>query len=465
VRRYATDILIEWKNRPNLKPVIIRGARQVGKSYLVRLFAQEHFDNIIEINFEQDLWAEDLFAKKNPADTLAFLEAQFKQRIIAGKTLVFLDEIQAGPQTLASLRYFYEKMPELHIIAAGSLLDFALQDHKFSMPVGRIEYLHLGPMSFEEFLLATDNEIKLERLKNFSLTENFSDALHKSLMEDFRKYCIVGGMPAAIQTYLDTNSYLEVQRILEGILATYQDDFSKYAGRTNHRLLRRVFARLPLMVGNKIKYSNIDLDERSQSVSSVMALLELAKLITRVVHTHANGVPLGGEINNRAFKILFLDVGLMCRACRLDMAEILDASDLLTVNSGAISEQFVGQHLLYNEPVYQQPELYCWMRQKVGTSSEVDYIIQHGTKIIPVEVKAGTTGRLKSLHMFVLEKHRDFALRFNADVPSLVRARTAVATRDIKEFNLLSLPLYMVGQTNRLVKEATQIATGTSINL
>jgi predicted AAA+ superfamily ATPase len=452
MKRQAVDTLKEWKNRTDHKPLIVRGARQVGKSYLVQMFGKECFENIIEINFETETWAEDMFARNKPADTVAFLEAQYKQRIIAGKTLLFLDEIQAGPKSLASLRYFYEQMPNLHIIAAGSLLDFVLQDHKFPMPVGRIEYLHLGPMSFEEFLLATGDEIKLERLREFSLNDIFSEALHKSLMEDFRKYIIIGGMPGSIQAYLDSGSYLDVQRVQEGILATYQDDFSKYSGRTDHTLLRKVFSRLPLQVGQKIKYVNIDPHERSAKIAGAIEQLGLAKLITRSVHTHANGIPLGSEIKERDFKILFLDVGLLCRACRLDMTEILDAEDLFLVNSGAICEQFIGQHLLYNVPSYQQPELYCWMRQKANTSSEVDYVIQHGAKIIPVEVKAGVTGRLKSLHVFLLEKERDFALRFNADIPSVVDAVTTVASRESKPFRLLSLPLYMVGQTNRIIR-------------
>ena len=453
MQRQAIHTLKEWKNRPDHKPLILRGARQVGKSYLVRMFGRECFENIIEINFETELWAQDLFDQKNPVNTIAFLEAQYNQRIVGGKTLLFLDEIQAGPKALASLRYFYELMPDLHIIAAGSLLDFVLHDHEFSMPVGRIEYLHLGPMSFEEFLLATNNEIKLERLREFSLNEGFNEALHNSLMEDFRKYIVIGGMPGSIQAYLDSGSYLDVARVQEGILATYQDDFSKYATRVNHTLLRKVFSRIPLQVGKKIKYVNIDPDERSVKLAGAIEKLELAKLVTRITHTHANGIPLGGEIKERDFKILFLDVGLLCRACRLDMTEILESKDLLMVNSGAICEQFIGQHLLYNEPSYQRPELYFWVRQKAGTNSEVDYIIQHGSRIIPVEVKAGTTGRLKSLHVFMLEKERDFALRFNANIPSLLDTVTAVASHKPRPFSLLSLPLYMVGQTNRLIKE------------
>ncbi len=300
-------------------------------------------------------------------------------------------------------------------------------------------------------------------MKDFSLNDSLNEALHKSLMEDFRKYVIIGGMPGSIQAYIDSGSYLDVQRVQEGILATYQDDFSKYAGRTDPALLRKVFSRLPLQVGQKIKYVNIDQHERSAKLASVVEQLELAKLVTRVMHTHASGIPLGSDTKSRDFRILFLDVGLLCRACRLDMTEILGAEDLLMVNSGAICEQFIGQHLLHNVPSYQQPELYCWMRQKAGTSSEVDYVIQHGTRIIPVEVKAGVTGRLKSLHVFVLEKQRDFALRFNADTPSVVDTVTTVASRESRPFRLLSLPLYMVGQTNRLIKEASHLPDRASL--
>lgn len=454
MHRDTIETLKEWQKRPNRKPLIVRGARQVGKSYLVRMFGRECFESTVEINFETQAWAAQLFSSCKPSEITAFLETQYNRRIEPGKTLLFLDEIQAAPKALATLRYFYEELPDLHIIAAGSLLDFVLKEHKFSMPVGRIEYLHLGPMSFEEFLLATGNEIKLERLKEYSTAVRFDKILHESFMADLRKYLVIGGMPGCIQAYLERNSYLDVQRVQEGILATYQDDFSKYAGRIDHELLRRVFSRLPLTAGQKVKYSSIDSNERSNKISDAIEQLELAGLVTRVTHTDANGIPLGSELNRRDFKLLFLDVGLLCRACRLDMTDLLEADDLLLVNSGAVCEQFIGQHLLYNAPSYQKPELYCWMRQKAGTSSEVDYVIQLGTKIIPVEVKAGHTGRLKSLHVFLLEKQRDLALRFNADVPSVVDTETTVASRESKPFRLLSLPLYMAGQANKLIKDA-----------
>jgi len=454
MKRYAENILCEWKTRLDRKSLIIRGARQVGKSYLVRKFGEQQFDSMIEINFEINAWAEDLFGEKSPTDIVAFLEAKYNQPIIKGRTLLFLDEIQAAPQALITLRYFYEQMPELHVIAAGSLLDFVLRDHVFSMPVGRIEYLHLGPMSFEEFLLATDKNIKLQRLESFSIDEEFSKHLHQSLMEDFRQYCVIGGMPGAIAAYLENNSYLDVQRCQESILATYMDDFSKYSSKVEHSLLRRIFARIPMLAGRKIKYTHVDPNQRSKKVADAIELLELAKIITRIVHTSANGIPLGAEVNERDFKMLFLDVGLLCRACRLDMTDILSAADLMLINSGAICEQFIGQHLLYEVPPYQQPELYCWIRQKAGTSSEVDFVIQQGVLIVPIEVKAGKTGRLKSIHVFISEKHQNFALRFNADVSSIVDTTTVVPKRESEPFRLLSLPLYMVGQTKRLIKEA-----------
>jgi len=454
MKRYAENELKEWKIRLDRKPLIIRGARQVGKSYLVREFGEQYFDSMIEVNFEVDIWAEDLFEKKDPAAIVAFLEAKYNQSVVKGRTLLFLDEIQASPQALAALRYFYEKMPELHVIAAGSLLDFVLHDHSFSMPVGRIEYLHLGPMSFEEFLLATNGNIKLKMLESFSIDKEFSKQLHMSLMDDFRQYCVIGGMPGAIAAYLKNNSYLDVQRSQESILATYMDDFSKYSSKVDDNFLRKVFTRMPMLVGKKVKYTHVDPNQRSKKVADAIEHLELAKIITRIVHTYANGIPLGAEVNQRDFKMLFLDIGLLCRACRLDMTDILSAEDLMLVNSGAICEQFIGQHLLYEVPPYQQPELYCWIRQKAGTSSEVDFVIQQGIRIIPVEVKAGKTGRLKSIHVFVSEKHQNFALRFNADVPSIVETATVVPQREPESFTLLSLPLYMVGQAKRLIKES-----------
>ncbi|MBN1436544.1 MAG: ATP-binding protein [Sedimentisphaerales bacterium] len=451
--RFAMKSLQDWKDQPDRKPLVIRGARQVGKSSLARMFGDSHFDNVVEINFEQDQKSAGYFKTHSPTKTIALLEADQSTDIKPGKTLLFLDEIQAAPKVLASLRYFYEQMPKLHIVAAGSLLEFVLEDHSFSMPVGRIEYLHLGPMTFEEYLLAAGKEKRLDALRNFTITDESFASLHLAFMEDFRDYCVVGGMPAAIKAYIESNSYLTTERIQEGILATYRDDFSKYGKRVNHSRLQKVFSRLPLLVGQKFKYTNLDRQEQSRELAKAINMLELARVIRRVQHSDANGIPLGAEVNDRYFKTLFLDVGLLCRACGLSMTDVHNADDIMLINSGAVCEQFIGQHLLYAKKYYEEPQLYCWMRQKRNTSAEVDYLFQIGTNIVPIEVKAGKTGTLKSLHVFVAEKNRNFAIRFNADTPSILDTQTRIAGKTPQNFKLLSLPLYMIGQTQRLCHE------------
>ena len=453
--RFAMEFLKSWKEQSDRKPLVIRGARQVGKSSLARMFGDSNFDNIIEVNFEEDQKAAGYFKTHSPAKTIALLETDKSATIQPGKTLLFLDEIQAAPEVLASLRYFYEQIPQLHIIAAGSLLDFVLEDHSFSMPVGRIEYLHLGPMTFEEYLLAAGKEKRLDALRNFAVNDESFSLLHSAFMEDFRDYCVIGGMPAAVKAYIESGSYLTTERIQQSILATYRDDFSKYGKRVNHARLQKVFSRLPLLVGQKFKYTNLDREEQSRELAKAIDMLELARIIRRILHSDANGIPLGAEINERYFKVLFLDVGLLCRACGLSMTDIHDAGDIMLINSGAVCEQFIGQHLMYARKCYEDPQLYCWMRQKHNTSAEVDFLIQAGINIVPIEVKAGKTGTLKSLHVFVSEKKRDFAIRFNADIPSVLDMKTSVAGKPTHDFRLLSLPLYLVGQTQRLCREMT----------
>jgi len=452
--RDANQYLCEWRERPDRKPLVIRGARQVGKSTLVRIFADAHFANLVEINFEQDRDAASSFDASSPEKTVRLLESIQQASIIPGRTLLFLDEIQAAPEVFARLRYFQEQMPQLHVVAAGSLLEFILEDHQFSMPVGRIEYLHLGPMNFEEFLLATGKDKRLEALRNFSFPGNSFAPLHPRLMDDFRDYCVIGGMPAAVKAFIDSGSYLSAERTLEGILATYRDDFNKYGQRVNHDRLQKVFSRLPRLVGQKFKYTNIDREEQSRELRKSLHLLELARIVYRVLHSDANGVPLGAEENDRQFKTVFLDVGLLCRACGLRMADFQRTGDVLLINSGAVCEQFVGQHLLHSGRPFEQPRLYCWMRQQPHSSAEVDYLIQLGTDIVPVEVKAGKTGTLKSLQVFLLEKKRALALRFNADLPSIHDTQTCISTKEARDFRLVSLPFYLVGQAHRLCLEA-----------
>ena len=340
MHRSALDYLVEWKIRVRRKPLVIRGARQVGKSYLVSAFAEKNFSDYIEINFEKDHEIISLFSG-TPEQIIKLLELRFNKTIDIENTLLFLDEIQAAPEVFAKLRYFYEDLPDLHIIAAGSLLEFILEEHTFSMPVGRIEYLHLGPMTFEEFLTANGKTMLAECIQNYSLSEELPDSVHSDLVTLFKTYLIIGGMPEAVQVYVETGSFYESEIVKESILGTYEDDFNKYASRVNHLLILNLFKKLPMIVGKKFKYVTIDRNERAQNIAKALHMLELAKITYRVKHSACNGVPLGSQVNEKKFKLIFLDVGLMAGACGLNMIDIEHVDDLMMINSGSLCEQFV----------------------------------------------------------------------------------------------------------------------------
>ena len=458
MHRLALDYLMEWKDRATRKPLVIRGARQVGKSFLVRLMAREAFTNLVEINFERMPDVASLFAAKAPRTILPLLEARFDMPIEPGKTLLFLDEIQAAPEVFAALRYFQEEMPDLHVIAAGSLLEFVLQEHTFSMPVGRIEYMHLGPMTFEEFLLALGREKLQQWLMRYTVDEVVPEGLHRELLGLVRQYCVVGGMPEAVAAFSRNGSYVECEQVQQSILSTYRDDFAKYSAKAKHRRVEKIFSKIPQLVGRKFMFSHVDPEERARELGAALQLLCLARVAHQVKHSHGKGVPLGAESDDRTFKVLFLDVGLLCRSCGLRVLDVEKASELVLVNSGAVCEQFVGQHLLMGGAFYEDPALYCWMRDRPNSSAEVDYLIALGPRVIPVEVKAGATGRLKSLHLFLSEKNCGFGLRFNSDVPSLLDTRSNPVGGMAKPFRLLSLPLYLIGQTRRLCATALERA-------
>ena len=457
MHRFALDYLDTWKVKPNRKPLIIRGARQVGKTYLARLFAGDHFDNLVEINFERDPGIASLFASKDPRKIVQMLELQFNVSIRPGGTLLFFDEIQATPEIFSSLRYFYEEMPELHVISAGSLLEFAMEEPAFSMPVGRIEYLYLGPMQFEEFLLAAGEENLVTFLSAFTFGDTIPEPVHGRLMELFRIFLVTGGMPESIGVYLKSKSWQECESVKHAQQATFEDDFNKYGRRFKHQRLQLLFRKIPLLVGRKFKYANVDRDERSAQLAKALDLLCQARVAYRVYHSTCSGIPLGATINEKKFKILFIDVGLMSTATGLNLLDYERAGDIMMVNAGAVCEQFVGQHLLFSQHLYREPEVHYWIREKKGSSAEVDYVISEGTAIVPVEIKAGKGGTLKSLHLFLRERRRPLGVRFNADIPSVLDLDTALSDGHNIPYRLLSLPLYLVGQVRRLVRNDNDV--------
>ena len=442
MHRKKLEDLALWASSSPHKPLIIRGARQVGKSTLVSLFAEEQGFSLMVLNFERNPEYADFFVKNDPNEIISLLELNFNTDIIAGKTLLFLDEIQAEPQVLKTLRYFYEELPELHIIAAGSLLDFELNSPTYSIPVGRVSYLHLHPMGFLEFLLATGQDKLGHFVEGFQVDDDISDSIpdsiHHLLSQQFKIYSAIGGMPEAVLTFAKTKSYKQCEAVKQDLLATFQNDFSKYTRHQDIALIRKVFTKVPTLIGNKIKYSNISSENRAAEVSRVIALLSDARVIQPVIKSSSNGVPLSAEANDKFYKLIFLDVGLVSSLLNLSV-EALEADDLMRVNNGVIAEQWIGQALLLNQASRQSPELHYWAREKKSSSAELDYVFAVGSQVVGVEVKAGKTGTLKSLHFFMKEKNHAIAVRFNSEKPSWS-----------KQDKLLSLPLYLAEEFSRL---------------
>ncbi|MBF0493375.1 MAG: ATP-binding protein [Deltaproteobacteria bacterium] len=430
-------MLPQWKQNLDRKPLLLRGARQVGKTHLIRDFGKENFDEIVEINFELQPELKKVFETLDPQKIIRDLSLFLNVSIQAPSSLLFLDEIQECPSAITALRYFYEKMPELAVIAAGSLLEFCLSDKTFRMPVGRVQYLYLQPFSFEEFLSALGEEPLRQSLKEISIENPLSEIIHEKLLKIFRDYCRIGGMPAVLKAYLadpHSKNYQDQQTLL---LQTYRDDFGKYAkSRLQISNLQKVFLSAPRMVGQRYKFSEVDRESPSRDLKEALFLLTQAGVVHRVSAASSHGLPF--QVNDNKFKIAFLDVGLMQRACGLDV-DIALSEDFMAINAGAVAEQVVAQELIASADPHEERPLYFWARDKKNSQAEIDYLVTLGAKIIPIEVKAGSTGALRSLRIFMEENQSSRAVRFSAHPLSL-------------HDKILSLPLYAIGQMNRLLK-------------
>jgi predicted AAA+ superfamily ATPase len=440
-------LLSEWR-----KPLVIRGARQVGKTWSVRYLAKKHKLKLIELNFEKNPAYKGFFESNDPQTVLRAIGIFLSETIKPETHLLFLDEIQAFPEMLAKLRWFAEELPDLPVVAAGSLLEFVLADHSFSMPVGRISYLHLEPLSFEEFLLAQEKTQLLDYLREFQLTHEIPAILHQQCVDLFKEYMIIGGMPAAIASWVGQQSLEKVGQIHNELLTTYRDDFAKYRGRLPIERLEEVMHAVPRNLSRKFVYSDVNPDVHTGSLKQALGLLVKARLCHEVMSSAGNGVPLGAEINRKFIKTLFLDVGLASSMLGVNLNEILAVSEITSINKGALAEQVVGQILRTLSASYIEPKLYYWQRTEKGTSAEVDYLFQQANRVIPLEVKAGTTGTLKSLHYFMELKKLSMAIRINSDLPSKVQVNLKAPSGNTVNYTLLSLPFYLLGQIKRLSK-------------
>ncbi len=410
IQRTVDAALIEWKNADLRKPLLIRGARQVGKSTAVRNLAKQ-FTHFIEINFDEQPIYKSLFENvKSLDELLEQLSIVSQTSIIEGETLIFLDEIQTCIPAISILRYFYEKKPNLHVIAAGSLLEFALTELP-SFGVGRVRSIFMYPLSFDEFLQAL-NETQLINLLEKSDEQNpLSHILHEKLKIYLKKFLIIGGMPEVVSAYIHKRDLIEVQRILDDLVISIQADFIKYSKRIPVNRIRSVFENIVLQVGSKFKYSNVTSDLNSAQVKQVIELLEMAGIVHSVTHSSCNGIPLGAESNPKKRKFLIFDTGVYQRILGLDLASLLLNEDKDVVNKGNIAELFVGLEIIKTNSCYDRTPLYYWHREEKSSQAEIDYVIQNGEFIIPIEVKAGTKGSMQSLHLFMSEKLSKLGIR------------------------------------------------------
>lgn len=450
--RKASEFLNKWLVSPNRKPLVIRGARQVGKTWLVRDLAKKQNKALIEINFEAKPNAANLFLSSDPKQIIQNIEVELNIQINIEESILFLDEIQACPECFAKLRWFAENMPQLAVTAAGSLLEFVLAKHEFSMPVGRISYCHLEPLTFEEFLNANNAKVLFDILSNSNLkTLSENRNAHEKLNRFFKEYIIIGGMPACVQSWVTNKDLNEISAIQYDLIATYRDDFNKYAGKVPLARLDELIMTIPRLLGQKFIYSHVNKQVQSHSIKRALDLLIKARVCNRVIATAANGIPLLAELNHKYFKITYLDTGLVSSTLGLKLSDQLSLEDLMLVNKGGVAEQVVGQMLRSTEPFYKEPALYCWSREEKTSNAEIDYIIQYNHCVIPVEVKSGSTGSLKSLHLFMSKKKYSLAVRINSDKPSMVTINTKLHDSSNVSYELLSIPFYLTGQLGRLI--------------
>lgn len=452
MNRTSLTFMKRWFGQESRLPMVLRGARQVGKTWLVRQLARELDLRLIEVNFERAPSAvTSLFRTKDPVAVLRALELYGQQKVEPSRSLLFLDEIQAMPEILANLRWFAEELPQLPVIAAGSLLDFVLADHAFSMPVGRIAYFHLEPLSFEEFLQAIGEEELLDEITRWTPGAPLPEIAHARLSDSYRDFLIVGGMPRVAQCWVDRRSLLECAELQQSLLGTYRDDFSRYSRRIPVERIGRVMESIPRMLGQTFKYTRVASGDRSAAIRESLELLCRARLATRVQAASGTGLPLGGDIRERVFKVIFLDSGLACAALGLTLQRVSDLASLVLVNEGGMAEQSVGQVLRGALPHFSERTLHFWCSEKKGAGAEVDYLVQHGSRIVPVEVKAGTTGSLKSLHQFMAIRRLPMAVRVNADTPSITGIDVKTTEGAPVQYRLLSIPFYLAGQLPRLL--------------
>jgi len=442
--RNIEKFLADWKNSAGRKPLMIRGARQVGKTSAVHQFGADAFETYIYINLEIEDNAS-LFARMHPIkELLQLIQLKFNKKISPGSTLVFIDEVQNSDIAMNQLRYFYEEMPDIHVIAAGSLLEVKIKSEGFSFPVGRVEYCYLHPVTFDEFLAAQGDEEALNYLLSLKLDTLIPEEIHVLMMKKFHSYLLVGGMPEAVSRYAETRSFIDVDPVYESILTGLRDDVLKYANLAKVKYIQHIIEHASKYVGLQIKYEKFgESNFRSREMSEAFDVLEKAMIVSRVFASSSKQLPLMSNLK-KSPKLLHLDVGLV--NYQLGMRnEIAMIQDINAVYHGQIGEQIAGQTLLAMN-TRRNENLHYWRREQKGATSEVDYLITINNRLMPIEVKSGKTGTLRSLLNFMDESKSKSAVR----IYSGNMRNEGISTVNGKRFTLFSIPFYLLFRIDEL---------------
>lgn len=401
LHRDIEEQLNAWKDDPGRLPILIRGARQVGKSSLVREFGKQ-FEYYLEVNLELKPSVAEVFEQDlDPYRICQELSLIYNVPVEPGKTLLFIDEIQQSKPAISALRFFYEMYPSLHVIAAGSLLEFAISELP-SFGVGRIRSVFMYPFSFYEYLQALGENLLADAIQKASPARPFSTLIHKKALGLFKRFIITGGMPKVVSEYVTTGNMLRCQQILDDLIVSFNDDFSKYKSHYSPAIIREVFDAVVAQNGGKFVFSKAAPDLNRTQVKNVLGLLSKAGLIHPVTRTSANGIPLGAESNSKFRKYILFDTGIFQRILGLSFSDLLLTDGFHTVNKGAMAELVVGLELLKSSG--SPRELFYWARDSKNSQAEVDYIVQVGNNAVPVEVKSGTKGSMQSLFLLMDEK-------------------------------------------------------------
>lgn len=414
MKRLITDKLIEWKNSKARKPLLVKGARQVGKTYALLEFGKNYYDNVVYLHFEGNtetlnkIFAPDL----NPKRIIEEISAYAKQTILPQKTLIIFDEIQACEQALTSLKYFAEEAPEYHIVAAGSLLGLAINRGKFSFPVGKVDMLTMYPLSFEEFLLATNNDALIEKIRESyasSTLTPLSDVYHNLALGLYRKYLVVGGYPAAVKTYLETENFDSVRSVQADISDSYIADMTKYT--TPNETIRSIaiFNTLPAQLAKentKFQYAVVKSNARAKDYELSLQWLKASSVILENIKVTEGKLPLSVYEQIDSFKIYYSDVGLLCFKSGILPQDILVNSSVSDKARGLLAENYIAEQLSMRGY-----RLNYW---ESDGKAELDFVIRQNDSVIPVEVKSADNVRARSLKMFVEKYAPAYSIRISA---------------------------------------------------